>query len=179
MSTVLETALAEVAKLPPEEQDALAAWLLDEIRSEQRWSKTLAGSQAALEALASEALAEHRAGKTKPLDESPRRGKSRVSAAAWDSAHPRALQRVGSPFAIGQRRDVRDEVVVGEHLVRMKTPVGPAHFPRPGRRSFDRIAATFQACAQRLRIVLLAGRLRLCSLLILRARLLPVRTALG
>lgn len=70
MSTVLETALAEVAKLPPEEQDALAAWLLEEIGSEQRWAKTLAESQGALESLARDALAEHRAGKTKPLDES-------------------------------------------------------------------------------------------------------------
>lgn len=70
MTTVLETALAEVAKLPPEEQDALATLLLDEIKSEQRWSNTLAQSQASLKSLAAEALAEHRAGKTKPLDES-------------------------------------------------------------------------------------------------------------
>jgi hypothetical protein len=69
MSTALATALAEVAKLPLEEQEALAALLLDEIRSEQRWSSTLADSQSLLERLASEALGEHRAGKTKPLDE--------------------------------------------------------------------------------------------------------------
>jgi hypothetical protein len=69
MSTALATALAEVAKLPLEEQEALAALLLDEIRSEQRWSNTLADSQSLLERLASEALGEHRAGKTEPLDE--------------------------------------------------------------------------------------------------------------
>jgi hypothetical protein len=69
MSTALATALAEVAKLPLEEQEALAALLLDEIRSEQRWSSTLADSQSLLERLASEALGEHRAGKTKPLGE--------------------------------------------------------------------------------------------------------------
>ena len=51
--------------------------------------------------------------------------------------------------------------------------------PRACFRSFDRIAPTFQAGGHRLRIVLLAGRLGLCGLLILRARLLPVRTALG
>lgn len=70
MSTVLEIAIAEVAKLPPDEQDALAALLMDEMRSEQRWSKTFADSQPLLEKLAADALSEHRAGKTKPLDES-------------------------------------------------------------------------------------------------------------
>ncbi len=70
MTTVLESALAEVAKLPPEEQDALATLLLDEMRSEQRWSTTFAGSQDALKNLAAQALAEHRAGKTRSLDES-------------------------------------------------------------------------------------------------------------
>lgn len=70
MTRALETALAEVAKLPPEEQDALAALLLDEIASEQRWSRSIAASPGVLESLAAEALAEHRAGKTRPLDES-------------------------------------------------------------------------------------------------------------
>lgn len=69
MSSVLETALAEVSKLPPEEQDVLATLLLDEIKSEQRWSQSFADSQAVLKTLAAEALAEHRAGKSKPLDE--------------------------------------------------------------------------------------------------------------
>jgi hypothetical protein len=69
MTTVLETALAEVAKLPPEEQDALASLLLDEIKSEQRWTQALSGSQDLLRNLAADALAEHRAGKTRPLDD--------------------------------------------------------------------------------------------------------------
>jgi hypothetical protein len=69
MTTVLEAALAEVAKLPPEEQDALGVLLMDEIKSEQRWSQSLAASQDLLKSLAAEALAEHRAGKTKPLDD--------------------------------------------------------------------------------------------------------------
>ncbi|GEM_PF-2891031 len=34
MTTARETALAEVAKLPPEEQEALASLLLEEIKSE-------------------------------------------------------------------------------------------------------------------------------------------------
>jgi hypothetical protein len=70
MTTVLEAALAEVAKLPPEEQNILATLLMDEIKSEQRWSQSFAESQALLSTLAAEALAEHRAGRSKPLDES-------------------------------------------------------------------------------------------------------------
>jgi hypothetical protein len=67
MTQLLEKALSEVAKLPPEEQDAVAAILLEEIASEQRWSGLFAKSQDLLSRLAEEALAEHRAGKTRPL----------------------------------------------------------------------------------------------------------------
>lgn len=70
MSHVLEAALAEVAKLPVAEQDALATLLLDEIKSEQRWSASFAASQHVLANLADEALAEFQAGKTKTLDDS-------------------------------------------------------------------------------------------------------------
>jgi hypothetical protein len=70
MTRVLEAALAEVAKLPPHEQDALASLLLDEIKSEQRWSECFSKSQDLLKSLADEAKAEFRSGKTKPLDES-------------------------------------------------------------------------------------------------------------
>ena len=54
-------------KLPPSEQDAVAAILLQELGAEQRWSDSFEKSQDALENLAQEALAEHRAGKTKPM----------------------------------------------------------------------------------------------------------------
>jgi len=67
MTRVLEAALAEVAKLTSAEQDALATLLLDEIKSEQQWTATLAVSQQALASLADEALAEYRAGRTKAL----------------------------------------------------------------------------------------------------------------
>ena len=70
MTRVLDAALAEVAKLPAFEQDALASLILDEIRSEQRWSGSLAASQHTLKKLADEAVAEFKAGKTKTLDES-------------------------------------------------------------------------------------------------------------
>ena len=67
MTRLLEKALGEVAKLPAPEQDAVAALVLEELASEKRWSESFANSQDALAKLAEEALAEHAAGRTKPL----------------------------------------------------------------------------------------------------------------
>lgn len=67
MTDLLEKALSEVKKLPPEEQDALAAILMQELAAEQRWNESFAKSQDASEKLAQEALAEYHAGLTKPL----------------------------------------------------------------------------------------------------------------
>ena len=67
MTKLLAKALDQVAKLPAAEQDAVAAILLEELASEQRWAKSLAGSQDQLAKLAQEALAEYKAGRTKPL----------------------------------------------------------------------------------------------------------------
>ena len=67
MTQLLEKALREVAKLPPSEQDAVAAILLEELATEQKWSELFADSQNLLAQLADEALAEDRSGKTKPL----------------------------------------------------------------------------------------------------------------
>jgi hypothetical protein len=66
--TKLEQAFAEAAKLPPAEQESLAEVILEEIGSEARWSKAFANSAAGLEQLAKEALKEHQAGKSLPLD---------------------------------------------------------------------------------------------------------------
>ena len=68
MTKLLEKALAEVSKLQKEEQDALAAWILEELASEHRWERAFSESSNALEQLADEALAEHREGRTKRLD---------------------------------------------------------------------------------------------------------------
>jgi hypothetical protein len=67
MTKLLEEALKEVAKLPEAEQDAVAAILLDELASEQRWAASFAKSQDKLARLAEEALADYKAGRTKPL----------------------------------------------------------------------------------------------------------------
>lgn len=45
MPNPLEEAMAEVAKLPAEEQAVLATLLLDEIRSEPRWAEAFKSSQ--------------------------------------------------------------------------------------------------------------------------------------
>ena len=67
MTQLLEKALKEVAKLPASDQDAVAAILLEELASEQRWSESLAKSEDSLAKLAEQALAEYAAGRTKPL----------------------------------------------------------------------------------------------------------------
>jgi hypothetical protein len=65
---LLEKAFAEAAKLPADDQSALAEWILEEIQSERRWQDAFAASPAELGYLAKEAEAEFRAGKTRPLD---------------------------------------------------------------------------------------------------------------
>jgi hypothetical protein len=67
MTDLLEKAFSQVSKLPPAEQDAVAAILLEELASEERWTALFAKSEDVLEKLAEEALVEHRAGLTKPL----------------------------------------------------------------------------------------------------------------
>ena len=57
---VLEKAFEEARKLSDEEQEALGAWILDELNAERRWGAAFDGSADALERLANEALAEHR-----------------------------------------------------------------------------------------------------------------------
>jgi len=49
-------------------QDAIASFILREIEADQRWEDAFAKSQDALSQLADEALAEHRAGRTKRLN---------------------------------------------------------------------------------------------------------------
>ena len=67
MTQLLEEAMEKVAKLPPSEQDALAAIVLQELESEQRWETSFVKSQDKLARLAEEAIAEFDAGKTKAL----------------------------------------------------------------------------------------------------------------
>jgi hypothetical protein len=66
--TQLELAFAEIQKLPPAEQNQFVAWILEELHSEKRWATLFAKSSDMLSQLADEALAEHKAMKTQPLD---------------------------------------------------------------------------------------------------------------
>jgi hypothetical protein len=68
MTKLLEKAFAEASKLPEPEQDALGALILEELASERRWAKAFADSEDVLAQLVEEALAEHRQGRTRPLD---------------------------------------------------------------------------------------------------------------
>ena len=55
MSPLLDKAVAEVRELPDEEQDAIAAIILQEIEDDRRWDESLAKSPGKLAALAARA----------------------------------------------------------------------------------------------------------------------------
>ena len=61
MSLLLDQAVVEARKLSDIEQDAIAAIILEEIRDDQRWEKSLAGSPGKLAALVTRAEAQVRA----------------------------------------------------------------------------------------------------------------------
>ncbi len=68
MTTLLQQAFAEAAKLSPAEQDVLASRLLAELAAEDEFDRAIARSADKLAALAREALADHAAGKTEELN---------------------------------------------------------------------------------------------------------------
>jgi hypothetical protein len=68
MTQLLEHAFQEASKLPDIQQNRIARWLLDELSAEKKWDSLFAESEDFLASLADEALKEHHAGKTKPLD---------------------------------------------------------------------------------------------------------------
>lgn len=69
MTELLKKAFEAASSLPPERQDALAKLVLAEIEDEKRWNRAFANSQDRLANMAAEAIAEHRAGKTRPMKE--------------------------------------------------------------------------------------------------------------
>jgi hypothetical protein len=68
VTTLLEKAFSEAAKLPRKEQEAFATWILKELADEQRWDKSFVKSEDMLEKMARKALSDHAAGKTQELD---------------------------------------------------------------------------------------------------------------
>lgn len=68
MTKSLERVFAEVSKLPPADQDAVAAWLEEELESERRWNQSFQRSADALARLADEAIAEDDTGMTREFE---------------------------------------------------------------------------------------------------------------
>lgn len=68
MTRALEEVLRQISRLPEAEQDALAEAIKAEIGAEKDWDKSFAGSLDVLDRLADDAIADHRAGRTKPID---------------------------------------------------------------------------------------------------------------
>ena len=68
MTKALQDAFAAASRLPDEEQDSLAAAIVEEVALEERWDASLHASGPALDNLADEAIADHRAGRAEVLD---------------------------------------------------------------------------------------------------------------
>ena len=61
MTDALRRAFEAAGRLTEQDQNELAAAILEELVADERWEAALAGSQDVLERLADEALREHRA----------------------------------------------------------------------------------------------------------------------
>jgi hypothetical protein len=65
MTQALEKAIAAVQALPAQEQDAIAAMILEELADEQRWDEAFANSQTQLARLAEKAREDARHGRVR------------------------------------------------------------------------------------------------------------------
>ena len=68
MTELLQKAFDQASRLPPDEQDLLAAWLLTEMASEDEFDRKIAATADKLSDLGRAALAEYRSGSTQELD---------------------------------------------------------------------------------------------------------------
>lgn len=69
MTGLLEQAVRRAESLSADEQDALAAQIIESIEDEEAWARQFRENRTALVSLAREAIDEHRRGETHPLDE--------------------------------------------------------------------------------------------------------------
>jgi hypothetical protein len=69
MTGLLEKAIERVQALPEQEQNAIAAQILESLDDEEALVRKLRERPELLRSLACEALDEHRRGETRPLDE--------------------------------------------------------------------------------------------------------------
>ena len=70
MTSLLQQAFRRASELPEDQQDALAALVLEELKGQTRWRELLTRSQDVLAQLADEGIEEDRAGETMDLEES-------------------------------------------------------------------------------------------------------------
>ena len=68
MSELFDRAVARARQLPTDQQNAIAALILEEIEDDARWASAFANSPGALEQLAAQADEEDRKGLTEVLD---------------------------------------------------------------------------------------------------------------
>jgi hypothetical protein len=68
MTKLLEQAIAKIKNLPDNEQDTIAAIILEELEDEMKWEQAFSNSQDLLASLAAEAIQEYQGGETQELD---------------------------------------------------------------------------------------------------------------
>jgi hypothetical protein len=68
MTKLLEQAIAKIKNLPDNEQDIIAAIILEELEDEMKWEQAFSNSQDLLASLAAEAIQEYQGGETQELD---------------------------------------------------------------------------------------------------------------
>ncbi|MBO6586314.1 MAG: hypothetical protein JJ953_09440 [Gracilimonas sp.] len=69
MNKKVKEVTEKLEELPKEERESFAAFVLEELESEERWSQLFKKSESVLTNLANEAIEEYQAGKTKKLDQ--------------------------------------------------------------------------------------------------------------
>jgi len=60
MTKLLEKAFEKASKLPENEQNVIAKWLLEELESERNWEKSFSESEEILANLAKETISEYK-----------------------------------------------------------------------------------------------------------------------
>ena len=68
MTSTLETAIAKLAALPPDEQDRVGRWLLHELWADEQWVRSFETSQDLLSKLAAETRADRTRGRVTDVD---------------------------------------------------------------------------------------------------------------
>ena len=68
VTRMLDAAIAKLVTLPPDEQDRVGRWLLEELADDEQWTRTFEASHGKLTKLAAEARADRAAGRTADVD---------------------------------------------------------------------------------------------------------------